>query len=355
MPAEQRGQVYKTGRGYGIRWYDEAGVRRRRAGFGSRSEARDWFENIERKRMRGGTPAPLTLREFSDRYLERYEAVRSAVTVQTLKWRLARPLAEFGDVKLSELRTGELAAWEASLPPRFRYSVVRALRQVLDAAVAWEYLARNPAKATGRNPAPDIVEREALEPADVDKLAGELRSPYDVAVIVGAWCYLRPSELLALERGDVDQAAGVLHVRRTLDSNGGTKATGKTKRSLRAVPLPLRPREALAELPSRLDTRLLFPGPSGTPYDLRNFRRREFEWARDAAGLGDDVTPYTLRHSGISWALAADIPPSDVARFGGTSVTMLERVYAHLLASSADTARQRLDAFAATAQEAANG
>ena len=57
------------------------------------------------------------------------------------------------------------------------------------------------------------------------------------------------------------------------------------------------------------------------------------------------MTPYTLRHSGLSWALAAGIPPSDVALYGGTSVTMLERVYAHLLKSSAEAARRRLDAF----------
>ncbi|HEU0303053.1 MAG TPA: hypothetical protein VFR32_00590 [Gaiellaceae bacterium] len=55
------------------------------------------------------------------------------------------------------------------------------------------------------------------------------------------------------------------------------------------------------------------------------------------------MTPYTLR---ISWARAAGIPPSDVARFGGTSVTMPERVYAHLLGSSVEAARQPLDAFA---------
>ena len=91
------------------------------------------------------------------------------------------------------------------------------------------------------------------------------------------------------------------------------------------------------------------------PYDPCNWRRREFTWAREAAGLSKDVTPYTLRHSGISWALAAGIPPSDVARFGGTSVTMLERVYAHLLESSADAARQRLDAFAQTNKEGEGG
>ena len=38
MPAEQRGQVYATAKGFGIRWYDERGARRRRAGFSSTLE-----------------------------------------------------------------------------------------------------------------------------------------------------------------------------------------------------------------------------------------------------------------------------------------------------------------------------
>ena len=48
------------------------------------------------------------------------------MSVATLRARLVRPLAEFGDVSMGELRTGEIAAWEATLPPRFRYAVVRA-------------------------------------------------------------------------------------------------------------------------------------------------------------------------------------------------------------------------------------
>jgi hypothetical protein len=54
-----------------------------------------------------------------------------------------------------------------------------------------------------------------------------------------------------------------------------------------------------------------------------------------------------LAHPGV---FGVAVPPSDVARFGGTSVTMLERVYAHLLETSADAARQRLDAFAEAAE-----
>jgi integrase len=97
----------------------------------------------------------------------------------------------------------------------------------------------------------------------------------------------------------------------------------------------------------------LFPAPNGGAWDACNFRRREFIWAREAAGLGKDVTPYSLRHSGISWALAAGIPASDVARFAGTSVTMLETTYHHLLETSTEAARRRLDAFAASMEAAA--
>ncbi len=111
-------------------------------------------------------------------------------------------------------------------------------------------------------------------------------------------------------------------------------------------------RQVLAELPARIDTRLLFPAPERGSYGLDNFRHREFVPAVDAAGLPESTTPYSLRHSGISWALAAGIPPTDVARFGGTSVTMLERTYAHLLVGSLDSARGRMDNFATIAAAA---
>ena len=84
---------------------------------------------------------------------------------------------------------------------------------------------------------------------------------------------------------------------------------------------------------------------TGRPYVLNRFRRVEFAWAVGAAGVAELTTPYTLRHSGLSWALAAGIPATVVARFGGTSLAMLERTYHHLLVSNADTARARMDEF----------
>jgi hypothetical protein len=42
----------------------------------------------------------------------------------------------------------------------------------------------------------------------------------------------------------------------------------KTARSRRSVPVPLRASLAISKLPPRMDTRLLFPAPSGGPYAL---------------------------------------------------------------------------------------
>jgi integrase len=119
--------------------------------------------------------------------------------------------------------------------------------------------------------------------------------------------------------------------------------------------LPARALEALETLPRRLDTRLVFTGPRGSYIDLRNWRKREWKPALEAAGLLRSRRPYDLRHSYASWMLAAGVPALDVARYMGSSVRMLDLVYAHLVRGSEEAARTRLDAFTNNAAEAAEG
>lgn len=168
MPAQQQGQVYRTSTGYGIRWYDESGRRRRRSGFKSRSEARHWYEEVERPRLRGdiARPAEMTFADLVDRYLTTHAAGREASTITTLRERLAYAVRAFGTVKLGQLErmTVEMADWRTTLPEGSRYGIVQALRQTLEAGIRWGLMSRNPAKLAGSNPDAEAAGDRALHP-----------------------------------------------------------------------------------------------------------------------------------------------------------------------------------------------
>jgi len=101
---------------------------------------------------------------------------------------------------------------------------------------------------------------------------------------------------------------------------------------------------ALDDLPPRLDTRLVFPGPRGAHVNLRNFRRREWHPALDAPGVPPRRL-YALRSTFASQALAAGVSVFELARIMGTSVRMIERHYGALLQGSGDAIRGKLDAY----------
>jgi integrase len=57
--------------------------------------------------------------------------------------------------------------------------------------------------------------------------------------------------------------------------------------------------------------------------------RRSFETARKAAGLPDDVTPHTMRHSRATHMMRQRVDPNDAAQYLGMSVETYLRVYSH--------------------------
>jgi integrase len=224
------------------------------------------------------------------------------------------------------------------------------LRQVLGYAVAVGLLDTNPAKAIP-NPEPkrtEILPFATL--AEVDAVSDELLRHYQAIPLLGCLTGLRPSELLGLERRDVDRQAKVLHVRRVL-IGGELRPYGKTTGALRVVPLAGRALDALEGHPARIDTPLLFATQMGTPIDLHRWRARHWTPALKAAGL-PHRGPYAMRHTFASWAIAAGLPTFEIAATMGTSLEQLSKTYAHLLPDSADRARVALDAYINNAADA---
>jgi integrase len=306
--------------------------------------------------MRGEipSPSPLTLAELVEEYLEQY--VAEANTIRALRDRLklatdgipVKPRAKerkhgLGSIRVDRLDARTVGAWRKQLPEGSAWHAHKALRQVLGYAVRVRLVAANVAQAVP-NPEPKRREIPMFGSWDeLELLAEELPPERRSLPILVTGTGLRPEEWLALERRDVDVKGGVLYVRRVY-TDGRVKDYGKQNRSLRRIPLRNRVLEALESHLWRLDTSLVYPGDRGGHLNLHDWRRDEWTPALESSGL-PHRTPYSMRHTFASFAIAAGVSLFYLARLMGTSVEQIDRTYGHMLPESEEYLRALLDSY----------
>jgi integrase len=348
----QQGQVFKlkarSAEGeplwaYRYRVAGRGSARRQVGGFASRAEAQRALQNKLVRLVPGRRSATLTLGEWVAEYLEAHQGER--VTVAKLRWLLGKATAELGEVRLAELSSERVCAWRLTVPEGHRFEATQALRQVLNRAVAWKLIDENPAKRGVPNPRRRCREQRPFDSwTQIRSLTDRLGPMFGPMVVFAAATGLRPSELFALEHGDLDRVAGVVQVRRAF-ANGRVKQT-KTRLSRRAVPLQAIALEALDQLPLRDDSPLLFPNTRGGHLDFRNFNRRHWKPVQKSVGIEPLRDLYDLRHTYATFALRAGVPVFALSRFMGTSIAMIDLHYGHLAVDSHEHAVSLLDALA---------
>ena len=330
MPAEQRGSVYPTSRGFGIQWRDEHGARQRQSGFKSRSEARTWFADVERKRMRGERRLPPAHAHCARRRVPRAARRRGEHDPGARRSAEARdrghpgqPRATerahgLGEIRLDRLDVRTVAAWRQSAPRGF--SVARAQGAAAGARL------RGPGEAR-------LGERRQARPEP----GAETPGGPDVR-LVGA-------DLEPRRRASC-RAAVSPHPRGRDGTSPRGMARARTARRRHQGRRPARPprlhrrpgegvREAVAVDPTRPATcpcrRRARSPPVADRHPARVPRRprRPSEPARLAPGRmaprargrgrGASSTPYAMRHTFASFAIAAGVSLFYLARIMGTS------------------------------------
>jgi integrase len=283
-----------------------------RGGFVSEQDAREALEReLERLRRERRIARRLTLAELVETYLAQHDV--QPVTIEKLCYLLSKATAVFGDRRIGELTSAEIAVLRIALSPGYRFEATQALRQVLERAVAWGMIDFNPAKVGVDNPVRRRKEQHPFESwAELEAIARAIGPRYGPMIMFAAATGLRPAEWIALEKRDVDRKERVVYVRRSFTRR--ELKIPKTEASMRAVPLQTRALDALERIKDDVSSPLLFPGERGGYLDIHHFRPFQWRPAQKAAGINPVRRVYDLRHTFATFALRAGISTFDLSR-----------------------------------------
>lgn len=227
-----KGSVYRTARGWGIRWR-EGGQRRRRAGFATKDDAERVLDAVLGRVALddAGMPAePVllpVLSSLAEDWLERRKLTHRAGAEDGYRWK--RHLAPyFGHLRPDEIDTARIRAFivqklATGANPATVRVYVAILSGLLNELVEQGKLERNPAVALPRSvrrlmrPTHDPRTTPFVERlADVRRIYLALEEPLSIAYAIGALGGLRTGEVFALKWEHVDLLARRIHVRESV-------------------------------------------------------------------------------------------------------------------------------------------
>lgn len=257
----------------------------------------------------------------------------------------------FNNLKLQHKTNQKGEVTDQLLSPTTVNGAYRVLRAILNKAILWDYLDKNPIlKITtpevskdeklsyNKDQLNDIL--DLLETADI-----ETRCIVTISICTG----LRRGEIVGLHLDDIDSKEGKIYVRRTAVWDDFKKEViekePKTKKSVREIPVPQFCLDTIAEYLTFRERKIeeikmrygnkvkipnnLFLSRDGKIMHPTTAYRKWVDF-RDAQGL-DKVTLHGLRHSYCSMQMNEndDLSPSDVAVLMGHTQLNTTYKYTH--------------------------
>lgn len=271
-------------------------------------------------------------------------------------------LPALGDVPLPQITPSRVRAWHAATSvnkPTMRAHAYSLLRTVLNTAAADDLITSNPCRVRGAGSSKRVHEVRPASLPEIAALVEAMPERLQVMTLLAAWCGLRFGELAELRRRDVDQAVGVLRVRRAVVLVAGETLVGtpKSAAGIRDVSVPPHLLPALADHLARHVAvgaqALLFPAAHGghlSPTGLYS----AFYPARDAAGR-PDLRWHDLRHTGAVLAASTGATLAELmARLGHSTPSAALR-YQHAAQGRDQEIARALSALVAPARDHEGG
>jgi integrase len=349
---------------------------------GTRKEAERRERELLRTRETGTfvDPHRMTVAEYMTKWLE---SVQQKVEPNTYRgyeqrsWTHIMP--DLGHIKLTDLSPLLIEQAEAlwlrqgnrrtggPLDPQTVLHTHRVLHAAMERAVRWRLVPLNPVDGV-EPPHVPAKERDFLTAEESERLVAALiDTEYELPILVGLYCGLRPTEYLALRWRDVDLDRRGLRVTQNVHrirqdertAHMGQQVYGfrfgpaKTHRSKRPVSMPAvvvellrvhRSQQAAVRLQAGAvwtDLDLVFTDARGYPHNHDRVRRAFYK-ALDAAGVRQ-VVLYALRHTMATLVLHETKDLKLVAtRLGHSNEMLVLRTYGHLLPGVDREAADRL-------------
>lgn len=330
--------------------------RERSKSFRRKLDAERYLASAEVGKLRGEWVDPkLGLLTVADAASDWLEAARPTLKPKTAAGyeSLIRSqiVPALGTFHLSTLKPSDVQDWIGRMqaaglsPSRIRHGHV-VMRQVLQRAAMDGRVGRNAADGTRL---PRIQRREAafLEPQVVERIASEMRPPYDLLVRILGQLGPRFGEAAALRRSSVDLLRRRLLIAESLAEVNGRQMFGPTKtHATRRVPLTASLAAALEdlleEIPADPDA-LVFTSPKGAALRHSLFRSRFWLPALRRAGL-PPIGLHVLRHSAAAGMIRAGASAKTVQTvLGHASAAFTLTVYGHIFDADLDDLAARLE------------
>jgi len=360
----QRGHVYKTGKRGRQVWYgryrepvfEDGQWKRvqRNVRLGTTTELTTPNEALmalarilQRVQPGSRSEAFYSAREFVEReWMPRMLPTLKASTQSSYRTNLNRyVLPWLGEVRLRDLRKGEIQAWlsalsESGLSRQTVKNIWCALASVLRTAVDWGYIETNPAHGV-RLPARQPKAAVFLPtPEQVVQILQRLPEPSHTLLLLLVGTGLRVGEALGLRWEDIDLQRKTLTVRR--DIWHGQVSSPKYAASERVIPLG--PKLAGHLEGKRGGVSLwIFAGNSGKPLDPKNLTRRQLRPVLDGLGI-PRFSWHRLRKLHSTYLGDLSVSPRILqAQLGHADAALTLNVYTQVVPESQRRAIEKLE------------